>query len=167
MDETLTRVTIWLALGLYAANELLGRSGPEGRVRWLLTLGCGLYLAHVALAFQVHHDWSHTVAVAHTAAQTQALVGWHWDGGIYINYLFSIIWVGETAWWWLSPQRYCNRTRWLEPALRAFFLFIIVNGAVVFVDGPQRWLGMAIVGVLLVAWLPSVLRQARSETRTG
>ena len=26
--------------------------------------------------------------------------------------------------------------------MRVFFLFMIVNGAVVFVSGPQRWLGV-------------------------
>ena len=38
--------------------------------------------------------------------------------------------------------------------MRAFFLFMIVNGAVVFVSGPQQWLGVLIVAVLLVAWRP-------------
>ncbi len=158
MGELLTRVTIWLALGLYAAAQV-GRRRPAARTSgaglWLLTLGCGLYLAHVALAFQVHHLWSHAAAVAHTAAQTQALVGWNWGGGIYINYLFSTLWVGETAWWWLSPERYGNRSRGVELAVRGFFLFMIVNGAVVFVNGPQRWLGVAIVAVLLGAWRPT------------
>ena len=32
---------------------------------------------------------------------------------------------------------------------------MIVNAAVVFVDGPQRWLGVAIVAMLLVAWRPT------------
>ena len=158
MGDLLTRVTIWLALGLYAAAQV-GRRRPAARTSgaglWLLTLGCGLYLAHVALAFQVHHLWSHAAAVAHTAAQTQALVGWNWGGGIYINYLFSTLWVGETAWWWLSPERYGNRSHGVELAVRGFFLFMIVNGAVVFVNGPQRWLGVAIVAVLLGAWRPT------------
>ena len=158
MGDLLTRVTIWLALGLYAAAQV-GRRRPAARTSgaglWLLMLGCGLYLAHVALAFQVHHLWSHAAAVAHTAAQTQALVGWNWGGGIYINYLFSTLWVGETAWWWLSPERYGNRSRGVELAVRGFFLFMIVNGAVVFVHGPQRWLGVAIVAVLLGAWRPT------------
>ncbi len=157
MGDLLTRVTIWLAIGLFAAAQIARRrpADPTGVAgRWLLTLGCGLYVAHVVLAFQVHHQWSHVAAVAHTAAETQALVGWNWGGGIYINYLFSTFWVGETVWWWLSPQRYGNRARGLELAVRGVFLFMIVNGAVVFTDGSQRWVGVAIVGWLLVAWRP-------------
>ena len=157
MGDLLTRVTIWLALGFYAASQVERRRATaaiRGVGLWLLTLGCGLYLAHVTLAFQVHHQWSHAAAVAHIAAETQALVGWHWGGGIYLNYLFSTLWVGETAWWWLSPERYGTRARGVELSVRGVVLFMIVNGAVVFVNGPQRWLGGAIVGVLLVAWRP-------------
>ena len=38
------------------------------------------------------------------------------------------------------------------PAVRGAFIFMIVNGAVVFVDGPGRWLGIAIVAALIAIW---------------
>ena len=157
MGELLTRVTIWLALALYGAAQVARRrQGTTTKVagRWLLILGCGLYLAHVTLAFQVHHHWSHAAAYASTAAQTETLTGWRWGGGIYINYLFSALWVSEATWWWFWPDHYRHRGRRLELAVRNVFLFMIVNGAIVFVSGPQRWCGVAIVGVLLSAWRP-------------
>ena len=157
MGELLTRVTIWLALALYAGAEVERRRlAPTTATtgRWLFSVGCLVYLAHVVLAVDVHYGWSHAIAYAETAIQTEALTGLHWGGGIYINYLFSTLWVGETTWWWLSPERYSTRAHGLELAVRGFFLFMIVNGAVVFVSAPQRWLGVAIVGVLLVAWRP-------------
>ena len=157
MGDLLTRVTIWLALGLYAAAQVARRRPPcpaSGVGVWLLTFGFGLYMGHVLLAFGLHYDWSHATAYAETATQTEALTGWRWGGGLYLNYLFSAVWGVELGWWRWAPERYERRAHGAELAMRAFFLFMIVNGAVVFVSGPQRWLGVAIVGVLLVAWRP-------------
>ena len=157
MGELLTRVTIWLALGLYAAAQVTRRrraAATSGAGLWLLTSGWGLYIAHVLLAFDVHYDWSHGTAYAETATQTEALTGWRWGGGLYVNYLFSAVWGVELCWWRWTPSSYARRAPAMKVAMRAFFLFMIVNGAVVFVDGPQRWLGVVIVGVLLVAWRP-------------
>ncbi len=157
MGDLLTRVTIWLALGLYAAAQVARRRSAarsRGAGLWLLTSGWGLYIAHVLLAFDVHYDWSHAMAYAETATQTEALTGWRWGGGLYVNYLFSAVWGVELCWWRWARERYEGRATWLELVIRGFFLFMIVNGAVVFVNGPQRWLGVAIVGVLLVAWRP-------------
>ena len=158
MGEVLTHVTIWLALGLYAAAQVARRrptSTTSVAAPWLLTCGWGLFLGHVVLSFDVHYDWSHATAYAGTAARTEALTGWRWGGGLYLNFLFGVGWGIEACWWQLAPERYAIRPAWLELTMRAVFLFMIVNGAVVFVTGPRRWLGLAIVGVLLVAWRPS------------
>jgi hypothetical protein len=157
MGDLLTRVTIWLALALYAAAQV-ARRRPDAAMHvaglWLLTLGCGFFIAHVILAFDVHYSWSHATAYAETAAQTETLTGWRWGGGLFLNYLFGVIWIIEVCWWWWAPTSYAGRARRVELTMRAVFLFMIVNGAVVFVDGPQRWLGVAVVATLLSAWRP-------------
>ena len=158
MGDVLTRVTIWLALGLYAAAQIVRRRMPTTTSwvsPWLLTCGWGLFVSHVVLSFGVHYDWSHATAYAETAAQTEALTGWRTGGGLYLNILFGVVWGLEACWWWLAPEHYATRSHRVELAMRTVFLFMIVNGAVVFVAGPRRWLGLAIVGVLLVAWRPS------------
>ena len=158
MGDLLTRVTIWLALGLFAAAQVArsrSTTPSNGAGLGLVTVGWGLYIGHVVLAFGTHYGWSHATAYAETAAQTEALTGWRWGGGLYVNYLFSAVWGVELCWWRWAPENYERRAHWMELAIRAFFLFMIVNGAVVFVSGPQRWLGVAIVGVLLVAWRPT------------
>jgi hypothetical protein len=156
MDDFLTGATIWVALTLYAASQIARRRPGATAIagRWLLACGLALYIAHVVLAFDLHYDWSHATAFAETAAQTEALLGRPWGGGLYVNYFFSVIWAVEVLWWHGAPASYAGRRTWLERATRGLFLFMIVNGAVVFVDGPQRWLGVAIVGVLLLAWRP-------------
>jgi hypothetical protein len=126
MGDLLTRVTIWLALGLFAAAQIeRRRAAPATSMtgRWLFSVGCSLYLAHVVLAFDVHYGWSHAIAYAETAIQTEAFTGLRWGWGIYVSYLFSAIWVGETAWWWLAPEGYHTRVHRLDLAMRAFFLF--------------------------------------------
>ena len=74
MGDLLTRVTIWLALGLFAAAQIARRrraATAGGAGVWLLACGWGLYVGHVLLAFGVHYDWSHTLAYAKTAAQIE------------------------------------------------------------------------------------------------
>ena len=154
--EWLTRGTVWLALSLYAGGEL-ARSGerrhlPATASRWWHTSGCLAFLAHVLCAFHFYHAWSHAAAYADTARQTQAMFGWRSGGGLYVNYAFALVWLGEVLWSWIDDRGYRARPRWLTGAWRGFFLFMIFNGAVVFARGPVRWFGLGLCLVLLAAW---------------
>ena len=80
------------------------------------------------------------------------MLGLAWGGGLWVNYAFTVLWAGEALWWGAMPGSYARRARAWRPAVRGAFLFMIVNGAVVFVDGPGRWLGVAIVAALLAIW---------------
>ncbi len=146
-------LTIWTALVLYVAGEFGRARRPAAawaRPVWLL--GGLVYLGHVVAAFGIHHDWSHAAAYAHTAARTEALAGLDWGGGIWVNYAFTTIWVGEGLWWQLAPARYAKRPRVLTTAVRGAFLFMIANGAVIFVDGPRRLIGVGVLAALIGIW---------------
>ena len=138
---------------LYTAGEY-GRTReqprPWARPIWLLGAAC--YLAHVAAAFDTHHGWSHAAAYAYTAAQTDALLGIDWGGGLWFNYAFTLIWVSEAVWWQALPESYARRYPAWTHAVRGAFMFMIVNGAVVFVSGPRRLLGIAVVIALTLIW---------------
>ena len=60
--EWLTRSTVWVALALYVASEILktagGGAGSGLTARWLHSLGCAAFLAHVVCAFHFYHRWS-------------------------------------------------------------------------------------------------------------
>ena len=169
--ELLTRATIWLALVLYAASAA-GRSGMrthpqlESWALWSWIAGLCAYLAHVAAAFHYYHEWSHAAAYSDTARQTEKLFGVNWGGGIYFNYGFTAVWLEETLWWWLAPRSFHARPRYIDATVRAFFLFMIFNAAVVFPSGLGRWLGVGIVVGLVVMWwrearvVSSLLEQA-------
>ena len=158
MDDLPTRFSIWLALALFAAAQLSRRSPgdqTDSASVWFSALGLLAFVCHVVLAFEFHYDWNHATALAKTAAQTEALTSVSSGSGLYLNYLFGLVWLAEVYWWAHSTARHTKRPTWIERAVRGFFLFMIVNGAVVFVAAPRRWLGMVIVGVLLYAWRPS------------
>ena len=149
----LVALTIWTALALYAAAEYgRTRHAPAAWARPVWLLGALVYLAHVAAAFAMHHDWSHATAYAWTAARTDALIGLDWGGGLWVNYAFTALWVGEGLWWQLRPAHYARRPAAWTPAIRAVFLFMIANGAVIFVSGPRRLLGIGVLTVLVWIW---------------
>lgn len=157
--ELLTRITIWLALSGYVSGAALflfnhGRRPWLRAARWAWTLGCGCLLAHVVCAFQFYHAWSHWAAYHATAAQTGAVVGWAWGGGVYVNYAFTLLWTLDvSAWWARGLASYARRPAWLTVAWHGFFVFMLFNGTVVFGHGAARWFGLLLCAVLLICWL--------------
>ena len=128
------------------------RAARPGAARALWTAGALLALVHVALAFHLHHAWSHASALSETARQTRELLGVSAGAGVYVNYLFLAVWAADALWWWASPLRYAGRPRMLDFGVRGFLVFIFVNGAIVFGTGPVRIAGVASLLVLLLAW---------------
>src|SRR2546425_170639 len=168
--EWLTRGTVWLALSLYVAGEIektARRPCESGAVgRWLNSVGCTAFLAHVASAFQFYHDWSHSAAYADTARQTEELFGWNWGGGIYFNYLFALLWIGDVAWAWVKPTGYLARPKWTIRIVRTFLWFMMLNGAVVFARGAVRGYGLILCLALVVCWWPNRKRISRSPDQS-
>ena len=157
-------LTIWAALVLFAVGET-GRSFPRHRgasqpawAWWAFTLGLLLAIVHTVLAFDVVHHWVHGDAVRSTAAQTEAVFGVAAGWGVYVNYVFLAVWLVD-AWWWRAASHVDDRPRALTWALRAFYMLIIVNGAVVFASGARR-----ILGILIVSWLARVWAATRAPS---
>jgi hypothetical protein len=157
VDEELTQWTAWLAMGALGASAAASlRAAPaqaaaERLNRWLWTLACGLLVIHVVCAFQFQHHWSHAAAYAHTARQTAEYVGLEWGGGLYFNYLLLLVWTGDVAWWWIGPQSYRKRPAFIAWFVNGFLTFMVFNAAVVFAEGPLRWLALGVM-LILGAW---------------
>lgn len=151
--------TIWTALALFVAGDV-------GRVRrhrwgwWAWAIGVTLISIHVILAMAVAHGWSHASAVAATAKATSAVYGVDWGGGVYANYLFIAVWLAETIAWRADPTAVDRRSPWLQWTLRAFYLVMILNAAVVFVPSWRKWFGVAIVATLLWNWVAGDIRRS-------
>jgi hypothetical protein len=148
--------TTRLAVLLLAAAlwlRLTRRSSAAARALW--TFGCVLFLAHVALAFHQVHHWSHTAAYEHTANQTAALLGprARTGAGLYLNYLFMLIWAADVAWWWLvGLQRYNRRRSWITALIYGFMAFMAFNATVIFAHGAgTRLTGAVLTALLLIS----------------
>lgn len=155
VGELLMRVTISASVAAYAGAEYLWyrRRRDAFRLRAVLwTAAAALCILHSALAFHVRHGWSHEAAVRQTAAQTAAVTGLDWGGGVFVNYAFLALWAADVAWLWTSPASYLRRTAVMNALASAFFLFVIFNGAVVFAAGPARVVGMAATATVVWAW---------------
>lgn len=164
IEDFWTRSSIWLALVFYAVSvviQLLSHSQrtsesryADNLARMTWTLGCLCYMAHVGLAFQIHHGWSHKAATLSTMEQTQSTTGIRTGVGIYVNYFFTLVWVFDASNWWIAGvKRYAARRRITTALLHGFFLFMIFNGAIVFATGPARYLGIAVIFTVVVAYI--------------
>jgi hypothetical protein len=151
----MVRSTILGATIAWAIAEVLMRRSPalDRTARAIWTIALGLAIVHVVLAFQFVYLWNHEAAVDATTQQTAAMVGWAWRGGIYVNYVFLALWALDTGWWWIAPADRAARSIALESARRALFLFMFVNGAVIFAAGIGRIIGIISTAVVLLAYL--------------
>ncbi|MDQ3172027.1 MAG: hypothetical protein M3Q55_18015 [Acidobacteriota bacterium] len=152
MLEALLYTTIWLSVAAWAATDVLNRvMRRDEAARLVWTAGAVLLAIHIAIAFHTRHAWSHDAAYVTTARQSEALTGVAAGWGLYLNYLLLVVWLADAAWWWLRPSAYVRRNRTVEAAVFSFFLFMMVNGAIVFAVTPMRWFGVVCVAAVLAA----------------
>jgi hypothetical protein len=149
------RGTMILATVAWAIGEAFMRRSPASdrvaRASW--TIGIALALIHVFLAFQLIYAWDHEAAIAATVRPAAERFGMSWRGGIYVNYVFLMIWLADVCWWWWSPVSHASRPMGLERTRLGVFVFMFLNAAVVFASGGGRLVGTASVVVVLVASL--------------
>jgi hypothetical protein len=89
------------------------------------------------------------------------MFGWHWGGGLWVNYFFGLVWLAGVGWSWADPCAYERRPGWIRWSARSLFGVMISNGAVIFVRGPMRWFGVVLCLLLLWSWWPR--RKPRAE----
>jgi hypothetical protein len=131
-----------------------------GTVRWIWTISCGVFLAHVACAFQFYHHWSHADAYHSTALRTEQVMGVFSGAGLYLNYLFALLWPADVIWWWNAPAAHVKQPRWLAWTFGIFFAFMAVNATIVFGGMMARIVGgVCATGIVLAV----VLRDTRSK----
>lgn len=152
--EWLVRVSIWASvLGWAAGAGFLLAGRRNDLARWFWTAGVVAFAVHVASAFEVFYQWSHPVAVGETARQTAEVTGMRTGFGLWLNYAFGLIWAADLIFWWGRGHRaYGARARWIGAGIHGFLAFMIFNGAVVFVQGPIRWSGIALFVGLAALW---------------
>ena len=159
--EWIVRASIWGSVLCWAVGAGLMLTGIRpGLARKFWTAGVAAFGVHVVSAFEVFYHWSHATAYAETARQTDELLGNRTGFGLWLNYAFGLLWLADAAFWWGRGHRgYFHRARWMTIAIHGFFAFMIFNGAVVFVEGAARWIGIAIFVGLAGGGLRAIIRR--------
>ena len=161
-------LTIWAALLLFAAGEsgrVLARPGSAAPkwAWWAFASGLALAIVHTLISFHVVHGWVHAEAVRSTAIQTEALYGVAAGWGVYVNYVFFAVWAADAWWWRAAPS--LVRPRALTWGLRAFYMVVIFNAAVLFAAGVRRLMGLLVVSWLTRVWGAAPNRAPSSPRR--
>lgn len=164
LGETMVRWTARLAAAAYLARISVDVVAPRtewfqrwNRVVW--SIGCGIFLAHVAAAFHFYHGWNHAAAFEHVRKQTVLLTGFDSGFGLYLNELMGVWWVVDAMLWWRNPAWPENRgVYW---SLQVFFAFMMFNATVVF--GPRGWTWVLVGWAVMLGITLWVRRGARNR----
>jgi hypothetical protein len=142
--------TIAVAVVAWALTECCRLAAAQLHLaRGVWTVGAAAMVIHAAAAFALLYESSQDVALAAVARQTAGITGINSGAGLYVNYAFVAIWIADAAWWWTVPPARAAVVGVWAWARFTFFLFMLVNGAVVFADGWMRGLGLcAVIAVL-------------------
>jgi hypothetical protein len=159
IGEMLTRNSVRLSLAWYTAALLLmmwltprdwyATTRLGSLARWCWTWALVTFLVHLVMAFHYYHHWSH----AHAFERTRQVSGV--GEGLYVSYLFTVLWTADVLFWWLSPARYAARPACVCRTMHCFMLFVVFNSMVVFEAGLIRWAGLIMFAVLGIAWWAS------------
>ena len=156
--EQLLVWSIRIAVGCYLARMVIvAQHGWLDRVPRpaevaLWTIGACLYVIHVLCAFGFVHDWSHAAAWEYTADETQRMVGVRRGDGLWVNYLFTAVWLADAIRLEVARSR-SRPTRWrVDIVVHGFFAFIVFNATVVFGPAIYRIVFIPVVVVLFVVW---------------
>ncbi len=154
MEASLWAIRISMILMVVVlAAEMRGAKSTNLAISLLWFSGALLALAHSFGALATFHNGSQVVAFESTAKQTEQLLGIRFGAGLYVNYLFVIVWNADAAIRLLQPKRYPFSPKWYRYGVTGFLVFIAINGSIVFQAGWTRYVG---IGCLLflgaLAW---------------
>ena len=161
--NALTYISIDAAVVLYAAAisvRLYWRNGcQDGLARLAWSAGCILYITHVVCAFTAFYCWSHSVAYRETARQASEFFPGTGGGGLYLNYLFTAVWLIDASAWWRGLAAYRGLPRRVQWPTQTFLAFMIFNGAAVFAKGPFRFAAWGLTAMVFAATLAGRARR--------
>lgn len=150
--ELITRISIWLSVACWAWTvAAILRGGATNATRWVWGAGADLFIIHAIAAFAKFYDWSHAVAVKETAVQTLEATGIDTGAGLWLNYLFGLVWCSDAAFWWIAgTARYVGRARWIHALVHGFMAFMILQGTVFFGHGAVVYFGAIVFLTLAI-----------------
>lgn len=165
-EALLVRTSADIAMLCFFAAITLRLLARPDVARPLWALGVVVFVGHVWAAFAIVHAWSHQAAVQHTAVRVNEVMGWPNGDGIYVSYVFTLLWIVDAVWWLVWPKVYERRGLLLDLAVYGFFAFMVFFGTIVFESGFARWLGVAGFTVIGMALTRNVYRRPGAGSRS-
>ena len=144
-----TLATARLAVGLMALAwclMILKRTSSSS-ARFVWTLGAVTLAIHIVVAIWLSHGWSHSAAIE----RVREVGGF--GGGILISYLFVLVWLIDTAWWWIDPSGHAQRPVWLRVLVHGFLIFVMFNATEIYVTTEMRIVYASTIWLPIVACL--------------
>ncbi|MCA9136721.1 MAG: hypothetical protein KDB00_08180 [Planctomycetales bacterium] len=155
--QDLARWAIRISVACYVVTvtaRIHGRHRIPSRsvvVAW--TTGCGFYLVHVLLAFHGFHGWSHSDAEQFTAEETYRMTGIRRGDGIWVNYLFTAVWIVDCARLAVHRRRQAPTSPKLDVATAMFFGLMMFSATVIFGPPIYRVLFVPLAFFWGVLWM--------------
>lgn len=143
---------------------LLVRPGSSrSRAAFLFhSIGAIAFFAHVFFAFRHFYGWSHSIAWQETRRQTIETTGFDSGHGIFLNYALGILWAADLLRWGITKVPLHKHNFLLAACFHGFFLFMIINGGIVFASGPVRYFTILLVLCVSCAGLHRYFRDPRA-----
>ena len=138
--------------------ELRGARSTHRLLASLWMLGACLAMGHSFGALFTFHHGSQAEALESTAQQTEKLLGFRFAAGLYVNYLFVLVWMIDATLRLVVPKKYELFPHAYRVAVLGFLIFIAINGAIVFKEGWMRTIGFA-----CVLWLAFLFIRKRRD----
>lgn len=130
-----------------------GRSQGWSAVVW--AIGALFAWGHSVGALVYFHHGSQREAMAAIARETQEILGFPFGFGLYVNYLFLVVWGLDAALALYAPRWHRGFGQRYHQFVLGFLAFIFFNGTVVFKGGWVRTLGLVGFSLILVVSLVS------------
>jgi hypothetical protein len=156
-------VTLYFAALILQRSSVTNESNRSKACRAsnaIYLLGAGMMVIHILMAYRLAHDWSHEIALEHTANETERVVGFRLASGLYVNFVFAAVFLGDAFWRVCVGVPGSRRPRGVAVAIDTFLLAIVIMATIVFEAGMVRWLS-----VLAVATITARAVRNRSTVR--
>lgn len=119
-------------------------AGVDSTYRLAWSLSWLMCLIHIVCAYHFQHHWDQAAALKHTAELTERVVGLHWSGGLYVNYVFITMWGIDVG------RNLIRTSRVSSVFIHSVAAFMMFNATVVF--GPSWWWIPFALLVFVLVW---------------
>lgn len=117
--------------------------------RFCWATGAVTFLVHVGMAFHFAHDWSHSSAFQHVEASSG------FGPGLFLSYLFAIVWTVDAIWLVAASGSYHRRSSTLNWGIQAFLTFLFFQATVLYGFWPLDTIAAFVFGLLTIRWVKS------------